>query len=145
MYKKLRSNYLGDAVCWIPTRLWCDFTGTKSFVPWIEVSLRRGFHCSLIFLHTAAALSLSTEKPYGRKPPEMSFPLLASSAIRDELIKRSTATTPAKIITYNAISRMLQRLTNCVLVSIWTTIIVANHKWQNVYQKHQEQYAAFYS
>ena len=67
----------------------------------------------------------------------MSFHLLASSAIRDELIKRSTATTAAKIITYNAISRMLQRLTSCILVSTWTAVIVGNHKWQNVYQKHQ--------
>ena len=67
----------------------------------------------------------------------MSFNSLASSAIRDELIKRSTATTAAKIITYNAISRMLQRLTSCILVSTWTAVIVGNHKWQNVYQKHQ--------
>ena len=40
----------------------------------------------------------------------MALDFLASSAIRDELIKRSTATTAAKIITCNAISRMSRQL-----------------------------------
>ena len=46
----------------------------------------------------------------------MSVHFLASSAIREELIKRSTATTASKMITYNAISRKSQRSTSCGLV-----------------------------